>query len=172
MIKERLLIKVLLFFVKLRELNTIINNSHYLKDENKVTFVYAIKDDLIKDQEQRGKFFEFILPITAVINPVTTVKKIFEIQALIAKEDKSYMLDSEFIHGISNRIPNMRLLKNTFNDYLITRDKIFNQSENNKLKNENLFAICLYKNLFPFEYSMLEMDKGLIPIILDKKELG
>lgn len=47
--------------VKLRELNTLINNSQQCK--RKVTFLYAIKDDMIKKQEERTKFFEYILPI-------------------------------------------------------------------------------------------------------------
>ena len=48
-------------FVKLRELNTIINNSP--KRAGKVTFLYAVKDSMFKDEIQRAKFFEFILPI-------------------------------------------------------------------------------------------------------------
>lgn len=63
-------------FVKLRELNTIINGS--AKKAKKVTFLYAVKDDLFKTEEERAKFFEFILPVVPVINPVTTQSKMEE----------------------------------------------------------------------------------------------
>jgi len=153
-------------FVKLRELNTIINNSHQCKQ--KVTFLYAVRDDLIKDQEQRGKFFEFILPIVPVLNPVNTASKMLGIQEKIIKRYSELELDSEFIHSIANRVPNMRVLKNTFNDYMITRDRVFRESSENRLKNENLFALCLYKNLHPYDYSLLEKGRGLIPIVVDR----
>ena len=63
-------------FAKLRELNLIINNSG--KKSNKVTFLYAVKDDLFKTEEERAKFFDFILPIIPIINPITAKVKIEE----------------------------------------------------------------------------------------------
>ena len=45
-------------FIKLRELNTVINNYDNIK--RKVVFIYAIKDDMFKDEE-RTKFFDFIV---------------------------------------------------------------------------------------------------------------
>ena len=62
--------------VKLRELNTLINNSS--KCKRKVTFVYAVKDDYFSDSEERAKFFDFILPIVPAINPNTHIDKYSE----------------------------------------------------------------------------------------------
>jgi len=53
-------------FVKLRELNNIINNSKQIS--RKVVFVYAIRDDMFIDKE-RTKFFYFIVPVIPYINP-------------------------------------------------------------------------------------------------------
>lgn len=156
-------------FVKLRELNTIINNSHQRK--KKVTFLYAVKDSMLKKQEERTKFFEFILPIAPALNPVTKVNKMHEENDRIKKEDEDLKLDSEFVTAVSTYIPNMRTLKNAFNDYLITRDRIFRESKKDRLHNENLFAICLYKNLYPYDYSKLEQGGGLIPIVMNKSHL-
>ena len=52
-------------FVKLRELNQLINNSKKVKQN--VVFVYAIKDDMFMNKE-RTKFFDFIIPVIPVIN--------------------------------------------------------------------------------------------------------
>lgn len=171
--------------VKLRELNTLINNSQQCK--RKVTFVYAIKDDMIKKQEERTKFFEYILPIIPILNPVTKALKMRELHDLMVKnelgvrdndklehsdyEKSELKLDSEFINAISTYIPNMRILKNTFNEYIISHMRIFKGAALGRLQNENLFALSLYKNLYPYDYSKLEQDSGLIPIVMDKSSL-
>lgn len=156
-------------FVKLRELNTIINNSHQRK--KKVTFLYAVKDSMLKKQEERAKFFEFILPIVPALNPVTKANKMHEENDRIKKKDEDLKLDPEFVAAVSSYVPNMRTLKNAFNDYLITRDRIFRESKKGRLHNENLFAICLYKNLYPDDHSKLEQGGGLIPIVMNKSHL-
>lgn len=171
--------------VKLRELNTLINNSQQCK--RKVSFVYAIKDDMIKKQEERTKFFEYILPIIPILNPVTKALKMRELHDLMVKnelgvrdndklehsdyEKSELKLDSEFINAISTYIPNMRILKNTFNEYIISHMRIFKGAALGRLQNENLFALSLYKNLYPYDYSKLEQDSGLIPIVMDKSSL-
>mgnify|MGYP006882914808 CR=1 FL=1 len=52
-------------FVKLRELNFLINN--YEKVDRKVVFIYAIKDDVFLSKE-RTKFFYFIIPVIPYLN--------------------------------------------------------------------------------------------------------
>ena len=52
-------------FVKLRELNTILNNCPKLK--NKIKFVYMVKENLFTRYE-RTKFFEMIIPVLPVVN--------------------------------------------------------------------------------------------------------
>lgn len=152
-------------FAKLRELNTIINQSRK-NNSKKVTFLYAVKDDMFKKAEERAKFFDFILPVIPVINPVTTndhINKLFD----NIKEEK-LKLSINFMQNISLYVPDMRILKNTFNDYLIMFSKIFEDEDSCKyLDNEKLFALCLYKNLFPYDYAELERNRGLIPMVID-----
>jgi hypothetical protein len=155
---------------KLRELNTLINNSK--KRVGKVTFLYAIKDDMFTNQEQRSKFFEFILSLPPIVNPITVGEEMREIHRRIVESstvNKIYKLDDDFIKGISIYIPNMRVLKNSFNDYLIMFSRIKSDKTDDQFKNENLFALCLYKQLFPQEYARLENKKGLIPIVMNRK---
>lgn len=54
-----------MIFVRLRELNTILNNYDAIK--HRIVFVYAVKDDIFKDAD-RTKFFDFIIPVIPVIN--------------------------------------------------------------------------------------------------------
>lgn len=152
-------------FAKLRELNTIINQSRK-NNSKKVTFLYAVKDDMFKKAEERAKFFDFILPVIPVINPVTTndhINKMFD----NIKEEK-LKLSINFMQNIALYVPDMRILKNTFNDYLIMFSKIFKDENSCQyMDNEKLFALCLYKNLFPYDYAELERNRGLIPMVIN-----
>ena len=157
-------------FVKLRELNTIINSS--ANRSKKVTFLYAVKDELFKTEEERAKFFEFILPVVPVINPVTTKSEIESRLNKLTAINEDMELTGKFIKGISTYIPDMRVLKNTFNDYVMMFHKIFEDENASKnFKTDNLFALCLYKNLFPYDYALLEKDEGLIPLVVDISSL-
>lgn len=155
-------------FAKLRELNLIINNSK--KKSNKITFLYAVKDDLFESEEERAKFFDFILPIIPVINPNTTYGRIDE--KLTDLKNENMKLSSRLMRGVSVYIPDMRILNNTFNDYIIMFDKIIaDDSAPSYLKADKLFALCLYKNLFPYDYALVEKNDGLIPKIINMETL-
>lgn len=157
-------------FVKLRELNTIINNSP--KRANKVTFIYAVKDSMFKDEKQRAKFFEFILPIVPVINPITTYDSIAQMHQQQINIDSSLKLSDQFIKDISFFVSDMRVLKNTFNDYVVMATKLSDNNERKlSVKRENLFALALYKNLYPYDYSRLQNNEGLIPLCVDKEKV-
>ncbi len=112
--------------VKLRELNTIINNSKNRKCK-KITFLYALKSEVIEDVEERAKFFDFILSIVPIVNPTTTGEKIREFIKIVNNNDGDLGLSEDYIKDISLYIPDMRILKNTFNDYIITRKRIVNE---------------------------------------------
>lgn len=157
-------------FVKLRELNTIINNSSNKKCK-KITFLYAVKSEVIQDEEQRAKFFDFILSIVPIVNPTTTEEKIREIIDERKSKNKTITLSDEYIKDISLYIPDMRILKNTFNDYFITKNRIVNENNKHRISNEKLFTLSLYRNIFPSEYAKLEKNEGVLPILLNKKIL-
>ncbi|MDE6200813.1 MAG: hypothetical protein K2M47_02880 [Clostridiales bacterium] len=157
-------------FVKLRELNTIINNSP--RKAEKVTFVYAVKDTMFKDENQRAKFFEFILPVIPIINPITTADQIRSINDKLTKKDVSLRLSEQFIKDISYYVDDMRVLKNAFNDYIMMTHKLSENTEKRLNKrHENLFALALYKNLYPYDYARLQHNEGLIPLCIDKNRL-
>ena len=48
-------------FIKLREINQIINNC--LADRQPLKFIYAVRDELFSSAESRTKFFDFVMPV-------------------------------------------------------------------------------------------------------------
>ncbi|PWE25835.1 YobI family P-loop NTPase, partial [Aliarcobacter skirrowii] len=133
-------------FIKLRELNTLINNS---KDVNrKVKFVYAIKDDMFKDKD-RTKFFEFIVPIIPYINSTSSYLKLKE-------KFKEENISEDFLRNVSLRINDMRLLLNISNEYKIYKHKINSRNINQ----ERLLAMIIYKNFYPEDFAKLHINEG------------
>ena len=156
--------------VKLRELNTLINNSS--KCKRKVTFIYAVKDDYFSDSEERAKFFDFILPIVPAINPNTAAEKLKD---SLKKLDLRMTLSPSFVNEIAVYIPDMRTLTNTVNEYALMYKHLFDQDDrlSERIVKENLFALCLYKNLYAADYARLQGHKGsLIACLIDMEELN
>ena len=147
-------------FIRLRELNTLINNYELI--ENKVVFVYAIRDELFVDEE-RTKFFDFIIPVIPFINSTNSDEKLKEIFAKERGEDElikslRYSLSDRYINLVSPFIQNMRTLLNIHNEF-ITYKNILN---NIQLDDEKLFSLILFKNLYPKDFSYLENEEGIV----------
>lgn len=154
-------------FMKLREICLILNNSQEI-DRN-ITFIYAIKDDNFKGEE-RTKFFDRIIPVIPIIdysNSGEVLKKMMK-KYQKSKGIKELILTNNFIDDICLYIDNMRLLKNIYNEFIIYKDKL--QSE--KLHNNQLFSILVYKNLCSDDFANLSVKDGLLYKVLNsKKEL-
>lgn len=151
-------------FTKLRELNTLINNSDLIK--RKVVFIYAIRDEVFKDKLERVKFFDFIIPIIPFINPTNANE---QLTTLIDKKLLSNELSKNFTNDLVSFIDDidMRLLINIFNEYLIYKGCL----ENSSLVQENLFAIITYKNLFPEDFGKLQKREGILYEFISRKPL-
>ena len=155
-------------FIRLRELNTLINNYESIK--NKVVFVYAIRDELFTNEE-RTKFFDFIIPVIPFINSTNANEKLKELLADEKNEDGSvkklkYGLSFRYINLISPFINNMRILTNVCNEFIIFRNLLNNVD----LNNENLFSIILFKNLYPNDFSDLENETGVVKSVFKNKK--
>lgn len=144
-------------FVKLRELNQLINNSRKVKQD--VVFVYAIKDDMFMNKE-RTKFFDFIIPVIPVINNSNSKDKL---QTVL--KSFSYTLSEDLISDISIFIDDMRLLYNIVNEFYLY-EQILEKSE---LSKDNLLAIITYKNLFPKDFVDLMKNEGILYKAINKK---
>ncbi|ALH94232.1 hypothetical protein [Acinetobacter equi] len=151
-------------FIRLRELNTLINNSKQVK--RPIVFLYAIRDNMFKDKD-RSKFFDFIIPIIPVINPTNAYDLIRK--NYINKENNSQLhneIEDIFLHQVSLYFDDMRLVTNIFNEF-----KLYVKKLNNPNLNKNkLLALIIYKNHYPAEFANLHSNKGEIFQIFKNKK--
>lgn len=156
-------------FLKLRELNLILNNAHSTVGR-KITFIYAIRDDMFKDTD-RTKFFDYISTVIPVINYSNSKEKLTE-----ALRTKGYSVgigcDFEVleIEEIAFFIDDMRLLKNIVNEFHQYWEKLGKNGNNNQLNPAKLLAMITYKNFFPEEFVKLHRRKGRVYDCISKKK--
>lgn len=143
-------------FLKLRELNQLINESKIVGRH--ITFIYAIKDDIFKDEE-RTKFFDFITTVIPVINPSNSKDKLKS--ALEAKGCGNDNICDEDLSEMAFFIQDMRILTNIVNEYKQYRDKLCEASvfQLNKTK---LLGMIVYKNYYPQDFALLHRRDGKI----------
>lgn len=166
---DRLAKNGLELIIKLRELNTLINNSKNCS--RKVVFLYAVRDDLFEAGD-RAKFFDFILRLPAVVNPLTVMERLSE--ATEKLKGSKQCLSERLIRNIATYIPDMRILTNTLNDYKLFYVKLNGDGNNSPhaFENDKLFALCLYKNLYPKDYALLEQkNEGVLAAMLDRVKI-
>lgn len=141
-------------FIRLRELNTLINNS---KQVNRpIVFLYAIRDNMFKDKD-RSKFFDFIIPIIPIINPTNAYDLIRK--NYINEENDSQLhdeIEDIFLHQVSLYFDDMRLVTNIFNEFKLYVKKL----KNPNLNKNKLLALIVYKNYYPAEFANLHSNKG------------
>lgn len=143
--------------LKLREVNQLLNQSNSVG--RKVTFIYAVKDDMFFDEE-RTKFFDYITTVIPIINSSNSADKLKE-----ELEIKGYSdLNVEVIDSLAFFIDDMRLLKNIVNEYAQYREKLDEKLDQNKL-----LAMIVYKNYHPKDFADLHKGKGVLYDCLHKK---
>lgn len=143
-------------FLKLRELNQLINEFKIVGRH--ITFVYAIKDDIFKDEE-RTKFFDFITTVIPVINPSNSKDKLKS--ALEAKGCGNDGISDEDLSEMAFFIQDMRILTNIVNEYKQYRDKLCEASDF-QLNKTKLLGMIVYKNYYPQDFALLHRREGKI----------
>lgn len=140
-------------FTKLRELNLILNQSEEIG--RRIIFLYALKDDIFANAEERTKFFDYIVPVIPFVN-VSNSGDLFrrKIANLHIPESE---VRSSFITDISAFVNDMRVLTNVVNEFDLYRNLL-----DKKLNKEKLLAMILYKNLYPTDFSLLHQNKGVV----------
>ncbi|WP_158526203.1 YobI family P-loop NTPase [Pedobacter paludis] len=147
-------------FTKLREINLLINNANRVK--RNVVFIYALKDELFKD-EKRTKFFDFIIPVIPVINSNNAK------DMLTRKLKKAGLFENipgAFVSFISYYIDDMRMLLNIINELLLYKHILF---KNSGLEIDKLLGMIVYKNLYPDDFSELHENAGKLHEIVQNK---
>lgn len=149
-------------FVKLRELNTLINNSEQIT--RKIVFIYAIKDDVFKDAN-RTKFFDFIVPIIPIINTSNSG------EILLKKLSNSFAKDAipdTFVSDITLYIEDMRMLKNIYNEFALYKNKLCSVGRI-ELPLDKLLGFIVYKNKYPNDFAKLNSNEGMVAEIFKRK---
>ncbi|MDR0968952.1 MAG: formylglycine-generating enzyme family protein, partial [Lentimicrobiaceae bacterium] len=163
-------------FAKLRELNFLINEYEPIKNKGGVVFIYAICDHFFCDKEERTKFFDFIIPVMPVVSASNSDEKLQEAlldieptkpqevkkKTELSAEEKQQL--QKAINDLSPYIDDMRTLHNIVNEYNIYYELHIQKDPVNKkgLQPEKLFAMILYKNLYPDDYEKLQHNEGVL----------
>ena len=148
-------------FLKFREINLLLNESEYYRAHHKrIVFVYAIRDDVFQEEE-RTKFFDYIVPVIPVIdhfNASDYLLKNYKAE-LNEVEDKDIMALGLYIGGI-------RQLLNIMNEYGVYKRILLRKP----LSQKKLLAMTIYKNIYPQDYSLAHSKKGCLFNIFDRKK--
>lgn len=155
--REEIKDRVLIIFQKLKELNQILNSSKQIK--RKIAFLYVVKDDLFKNEEERTKFFDAIIPVIPIMsnyNSYAELKNRFEI----------YNIDDKIMQDISPYINDYRVIKNLKNEYELYQKEI----KGNEIVKEKQLAMLSLKNIRPSDYECLLNNRGFIYEIINHKQ--
>jgi len=148
-------------FDKLREINILINNKRMKEKKVPLRFFYLLRDDIFVSKD-RTKFFDFIMPIVPIVDGSNSYDQFIRHfkQGGIFK-----LFDEDFLQGLSLYIDDMRILKNIYNEFVVYHNRI----KSIELSNNKLLAIIVYKNIFPKDFSDLQLGLGFVHTLFENK---
>lgn len=163
-------------FERLREVNTLVNirlqkdnnikfplNIWLRKDNKKIIrFFYLLRDDIFVSKD-RTKFFDYIIPVVPVLDSSNSYDQFLD---LLKKGGILQLFDNNFLQGLSLYIDDMRLLKNIYNEFVI----YYNRINTTELDCNKMLAMITYKNLFPRDFSELQLNQGFVFTLFNKKD--
>ncbi|WP_254506345.1 YobI family P-loop NTPase [Bacillus altitudinis] len=145
-------------FERLREINTLAN----INREKPIRFFYLLRDDIFVSKD-RTKFFDYIIPVVPVVDSSNSYDQFIT----HFKSGGIYKLfDNNFLQGLSLYIDDMRILKNIYNEFVI----YYNRLNTTELNSNKMLAIITYKNLFPRDFSELQLNQGMVYTLFAKKD--
>ena len=169
-------------FETLRSLNTLLNASPQI--EKPIRFIYAIKDSIfdrigletegrktdsrsseIKDPAEaesiranRTKFFDLVIPVV----PFITHRSARNLTAQILR-GITHDVSDDLIDLAGRYVPDMRLLKNVRNEFVVFRDRIFSgDGKKLKLSETLLFAMMLYKSTHLSDFEVIRLGRSAL----------
>lgn len=141
-------------FTKLRELNQMLNQADDIG--RRIVFVYALRDDIFQNSQERTKFFDFIIPViphTSVANSAS--KFVIALENLIGDNDDIMSIHKSFLNDVAPFIGDLRTIKAIVTDFKISKGRL-----DPNLPKDNLLAMIIYKNLCPKEFEKVYEGKG------------
>ena len=150
-------------FERLREVNTLINLQPKRKGKTPLRFFYLLRDDIFVSKD-RTKFFDFIIPIVPVVDGSNAYNQFKDHLTENHIFDK---FDPKFLQGVSLYVDEMRLLKNICNEFLVYFNRM---TASVNLNYNKMFAMVVYKNLFPRDFCELQLGRGFVATLFKKKD--
>ncbi|WP_241494994.1 DNA-binding protein [Pseudomonas mediterranea] len=172
-------------FETLRALNTLLNASPQIKKP--IRFIYAIKDSIFDriglevegrrrntealptdDPAQvesiranRTKFFDLVIPVV----PFITHRSARSL-ALRLLSEVEHQVAPELLDLAAQYVPDMRLLKNVRNEFIVFRDRIFaGDGKQLNLSETDLFAMMLYKSTHLADFETIRLGHSKLDIL-------
>lgn len=159
-------------FERLREVNNLTNIQRKNGTGNKkknandkyrpLRFFYLLRDDIFVTKD-RTKFFDYIVPIVPVLDGSNSYEQFIR---HLKKGNIFEKFDTSFLQRLSLYINDMRVLKNVYNEFIIYMSRL----DNTDLNWDKMLAIIVYKNLFPRDFSELQLGKGYVHELFEQKE--
>ena len=167
-------------FETLRALNTLLNTSPQI--EKPIRFIYAIKDSIfdrigledegrklesgiieVKDPAQaevmranRTKFFDLVIPVV----PFITHRSARNLATQLLRQIEHNVVP-ELLDLAVRYVPDMRLLKNIRNEFVVFRDRIFaGEGKYLDLSETDLFAMMLYKSTHLTDFEQMRLGNS------------
>ena len=156
-------------FLKIRELNMLINESEAFKSQNRVVrFLYAIRDDVFT-RELRTKCFDYIVAVVPVVDH-------YNVTDYLIKEYKKGGLfktvEAAVLEQLLKKVSGLRELKNIVNEYTLFEKSLkTHMSEDLDNYEQKLLAVIVYKNLYPQDFARAYKKEGLFYSVFQNKKL-
>lgn len=148
-------------FLKLRELNILLNESETFQNEKfSVRFVYAVRDDVFT-KDLRTKCFDYIIPVAPVVDHFNASDYLIE-----HKKELFDTIEDKDLRELGVWISGFRELNNILNEFGLYKKLVMRDG----MAEGKLLAIIIYKNLFPLDYSTIHSRDGLLYNVFDKKQ--
>lgn len=156
-------------FLKIRELNMLINESETFKSRRRIVkFLYAIRDDVF-NRDLRTKCFDYIVAVVPVVDH-------YNVTDYLIKHYKSKGLfktvETTVLEQLLSRVAGLRELKNIVNEYTLFQKSLKTHlSGDDENYEQKLLAVIVYKNLFPQDFAKAYLKQGLLYAIFKNKSL-
>ena len=172
-------------FEALRALNTLLNASPQIKKP--IRFIYAIKDSIfdrigLELEGRRGntevfstddpaqveairanrtKFFDLVIPVVPFITHRSARNLALQLLGQVEHQVAPELLDLA-----AQYVPDMRLLKNVRNEFIVFRDRIFSgDGKQLNLSETELFAMMLYKSTHLADFETIRLGHSKLDIL-------
>lgn len=153
-------------FERLREVNTLVNiqrRKEHGKNYQPLRFFYLLRDDIFISKD-RTKFFDYIIPIVPIVDSSNSYEQFLK---HLKQGDLLDKFDQRFLQSISLYVDDMRILKNIYNEFVVYIYRL----NTTDLDWNKMMAMIVYKNLFPRDFSELQLKKGFVFELFEKKSV-